>query len=218
MTPNCYIVYQGKEKDCTRTKVDGRGDPCTASYLDEEQYKTDPIPLDPESAREFAYEPWMEKSEIPYQEHFELSSSERDRATIEGTHGRYDISKGYFFCPDDIVSNNSIVDIVKSFQRLKALEKQGFLFQKTRAMIYTITLYDVATEFLVNINVVLEVSAAGFNNPVEIEVTPFKMPFEGEDSAAHYVVLSLRILLVFWLTLVILATLVSTYLTPPRNC
>ena len=66
-------------------------------------------------------------------------------------------------------------------------------------------MYDIPTRFYTDINVILEVSAAGFYNPSIIEVRPFKIPMKDPSETTALTIYLFRwILCIGWIILVLI--------------
>ena len=118
-----------------------------------------------------------------------------------GWHGEYDLAQGYFDC----MNTNSYSTREKFVDHVNDLEKEGFIDSSTRAIIFSFTMYDIPTRFYTDINLILEISAAGFYNPATVEVRPFKIPIKDpSESSALTIYLFRWVLCIGWIILVLI--------------
>ena len=125
----------------------------------------------------------------------------RDHEIMQGWHGVYDLATGYFDCFNlDDLPNRTIY-----LAHIEQILSEGYFHDSTRAIITSFTIYDVPTRFYTDINIVLEISAAGFFNPSILEVRPFKIPIQDQREGSVLTIYFCRwILCIGWIILVLI--------------
>ena len=102
---------------------------------------------------------------------------------IQGWHGEYDLAQGYYDCFNILDDYNTREQYLA---HIISLEENNFMDESTRAMVASFTIYDVPTRFYTDINIVTEISAAGFFNPSILEIRPFKMPLKDSNGFTYF--------------------------------
>ena len=98
----------------------------------------------------------------------------QDTEMIRGWHGEYDLAQGYFDC-----FNKETLPTREEFTtHMTDLRNSDYIDSGTRAIVVSFTMYDLPSHFYTDINIIIEISAAGFYNPSILEVRPFKIPLK----------------------------------------
>ena len=98
----------------------------------------------------------------------------QDTEMIRGWHGEYDLAQGYFDC-----FNKETFPTREEFTtHMTDLRNSDYIDSGTRAIVVSFTMYDLPSHFYTDINIIIEISAAGFYNPSILEVRPFKIPLK----------------------------------------
>ena len=85
------------------------------------------------------------------------------------------------------------------------MQNSNFIDPSTRAVIFSFTKYDIPTRYFTDINIILEISAAGFYNPTPIEVRPFKIPMKDPKASNALAIYLIRwVLCIGWIILVLI--------------
>ena len=93
-------------------------------------------------------------------------------------------------------------------RHIKSRHKNGYIQESTRSVILSMTFYDIPTRFYTNINIILEISAAGFYNPSILEIRPFTIPFKDPQEKSVLTIYFFRwALCIGWVILVLITWL-----------
>ena len=154
---------------------------------------------------------WQRVTELAAKLKLEISSSQ----LIDGHHGEYDLSKGHFHCINPYVEESSPrMQFLQFFSSLYRPQVYGFPFgmDSVRAIVYHINLYDVQSQIYNSITVLFERSSARFIQGGKIEVIPYFVPGEDEESTI-VTLLFFRVIGLLWTLSLVIITLVSFHTT-----
>ena len=119
---------------------------------------------------------------------------------IRGWHGEYDLGQGYFDC----FNKDTLPTSADYKKHITTLRKNDYISDSTRAVVVSFTMYDLPSHFYTDINIVIEISGAGFYNPSIFEVRPFKIPLKDPSESPIGIYLIRAALCVGWIILVLI--------------
>lgn len=155
----CVIQYRGNQQECLRQNIQTEtNEYCTAEFLQQGDYSAEKL--------DFSNVPLEKEERVKIQNEFRFRDQDIEGKSLDsmsGAHGEYDISKGYFACLTELID----VEPEKyEFEMIRpkfiAMRESDFYSQHSRAFIIAVTMYDITTEAYTNINLLIEISAAGF--------------------------------------------------------